>query len=126
MEMIVDEVELFQEDKEELVLRNVVTGTQPSVLHGNGPSKLKLNSLGNYLASAWTSSEGCINCKLGHIDLQALSDSEKPTVLVSLFIEGATPFLEEQLEKVAALEYPKNRMHVFIHNAVSIQSLSPK
>lgn len=102
----------------------MVTGTQPLVLHGNGPSKIKLNSLGNYLAGAWTSSESCINCKLGHIDLQIQSDSEKPTVLVSLFIESATPFLEEQLEKIIALEYPKNRMHFFIHNTVGILVLN--
>ena len=37
--------------------------TFPSVIHGNGPSKLYLDHLGNYIANSWSFSEGCISCK---------------------------------------------------------------
>jgi len=34
-------------------LENSIHNTVPLVIHGNGPSKRILNSLGNYLAKAW-------------------------------------------------------------------------
>ena len=37
--------------------------TFPSVIHGNGPSKLYLDHLGNYIANSWSFSESCIECK---------------------------------------------------------------
>ena len=37
--------------------------TFPSVIHGNGPSKLYLDHLGNYIANSWSFEEGCISCK---------------------------------------------------------------
>lgn len=116
------EVELYPlEEKEstELRLRNVISHTRPLIIHGNGHSKIKLNSLGNYLAHSWTPEEGCLHCKWGHIDLQSRSNANYPSVLIAIFIESPTPFLEEQLLKVHDLEYPKERIHLFIHNAVS-------
>lgn len=120
--LILGEVELFtvqQKEYTELQLRNAVTHTQPLILHGNGPSKLKLNSLGNYLARAWTQEEGCRHCKWGHIDLQKKTTVELPVVLIGIFIESATPFLEEQLHKIYKLDYPKQRIHLFIRNSVT-------
>lgn len=119
---ILDEVELFTENEKEnpeLRLRNVVTHTRPLIVHGNGPSKLKLNALSSYLARAWLPNEGCRHCKWGHIDLQKKTAAEMPLVYLAVFIEQATPFLEEQLQKVYDLEYPKKRIHIFIHNGVS-------
>lgn len=43
-------------------LENILTGYKPLVLHGNGPRKLFLNSLGNYLAYTWDSINGCGAC----------------------------------------------------------------
>lgn len=91
--------------------------TRPLIVHGNGPSKIYLNGFGNYLARAWHPEEGCRHCKLGIINLENFK--ELPIVLLALFIEYPTPFLEEQLEKVFALDYPKKRMHLFVHNSVS-------
>nr|CAH7738852.1 unnamed protein product [Callosobruchus chinensis] len=42
-----------------------------------------------------------------------------PLVYLAIFIEMNTPFLEECLQKVYNLDYPKERIHLFIHNAVS-------
>jgi hypothetical protein len=39
-----------------------VSGTVPLVVHGNGPSKQVLLTLGNYLARAWNTKDGCVEC----------------------------------------------------------------
>lgn len=45
-------------------------------------------------------------------------DENLPTVLVGLFIEEPTPFFDEFLNSVYKLEYARNKMHLFVHNAV--------
>lgn len=45
-----------------------------------------------------------------------------PTVVLAVFIERPGPFLPEVLERVTQLDYPKSKMSLFVHNAVS-QSL---
>lgn len=99
-------------------MRNVLYHTDPLLLHGNGPSKLYLNYLGNYLANNWNSVEGCVRCKEGQFDLTKKRTNEMPLVFLAVFIETNTPFLEEQLNKVYSQEYPKKRIDLFIHNAV--------
>uniref|UniRef100_A0AAQ4PY35 procollagen-lysine 5-dioxygenase n=1 Tax=Gasterosteus aculeatus aculeatus TaxID=481459 RepID=A0AAQ4PY35_GASAC len=42
--------------------RNVAFDTLPVIVHGNGPTKLQLNYLGNYVPSAWTFETGCGIC----------------------------------------------------------------
>ena len=32
------------------------------MLHGNGPSKTALNSIGNYVPEAWNKEDGCTAC----------------------------------------------------------------
>ena len=54
---------------------NTAYSTEPLVLHGNGPSKIVLNSLGNYLANAWSPKSGCNACKLNRTDLSGLKVS---------------------------------------------------
>lgn len=39
-------------------------------------------------------------------------------VLTGIFIEEATPFIEDFFEKFIHLNYPKSRVHLFIHNAI--------
>jgi hypothetical protein len=41
-----------------------------------------------------------------------------PTVLVAVFIDQPTPFLEEFLDKIYHTEYPKQKLHLFVHNSV--------
>jgi procollagen-lysine,2-oxoglutarate 5-dioxygenase, invertebrate len=43
-------------------------------------------------------------------------------VVVGMFIEQATPFLEEYLDKIVAQDYPKSSLHLFIHNKVRFLS----
>jgi hypothetical protein len=43
--------------KSEPYLENTLHRTVPAILHGNGPAKTVLNSLGNYLAKAWNTND---------------------------------------------------------------------
>ncbi|XP_017885394.2 procollagen-lysine,2-oxoglutarate 5-dioxygenase, partial [Ceratina calcarata] len=113
----VADVELkFESGKASLV--NTVYKTEPLILHGNGHSKLALNSLGNYLANAWSPEEGCITCWEGTIELDKTLPEAYPIILIAVFIERPTPFLNEFLTKIYDQAYPKSRLHLFIHNNV--------
>uniref|UniRef100_A0A8C1NH60 procollagen-lysine 5-dioxygenase n=1 Tax=Cyprinus carpio TaxID=7962 RepID=A0A8C1NH60_CYPCA len=98
-------------EKSRVRVRNVAYDTLPVVIHGNGPTKLQLNYLGNYVPTAWTYEHGCGICDDDLLDL-----SEMPLVHVAVFIEQPTPFLEEFLERLATLNYPHTRIRLFIHN----------
>ncbi|XP_011050655.1 PREDICTED: procollagen-lysine,2-oxoglutarate 5-dioxygenase 1 isoform X1 [Acromyrmex echinatior] len=103
---------------EEAYLQNIVYNTVPLVLHGNGPSKLVLNSLGNYLARAWTPDEGCLACWDQTIELDKIKSKTYPVILIAIFIERPTPFLEEFFRAIYRQYYPKSKLHLFIHNNV--------
>lgn len=51
-------------------IENIVTKERPLIVHGNGPSKMTLNHYGNYLAKAWSASEGCALCAEKRIKLK--------------------------------------------------------
>lgn len=48
-----------------------------------------------------------------------------PLVHVGVFIEKATPFLEEFLERLTAMSYPTARLRLFIHNNVGVKHKLP-
>ncbi|XP_075425823.1 procollagen-lysine,2-oxoglutarate 5-dioxygenase 2 isoform X2 [Ascaphus truei] len=95
--------------------RNIQYDTLPVLIHGNGPTKIQLNYFGNYIPNAWTPETGCGVCDLDVTDLSAGSDY--PKVTVGVFIEQPTPFLPEFFNRLLALEYPKDKMYIFIHNS---------
>lgn len=64
----------FGEDDVKIV--NTVYQSTPVVIHGNGPSKIQLNSLGNYLAKSWTYDDGCLACREDKRDMKNLSVSK--------------------------------------------------
>ncbi len=47
-----------------------------------------------------------------------VNQSEWPDVMIGFFIDGPTPFLRESLDKVTRLEYPKNKITLYIYNNV--------
>ncbi|XP_058567875.1 multifunctional procollagen lysine hydroxylase and glycosyltransferase LH3 [Neofelis nebulosa] len=49
-------------DRNRVRIRNVAYDTLPVVVHGNGPTKLQLNYLGNYVPNGWTPQGGCGFC----------------------------------------------------------------
>ncbi|XP_043918973.1 procollagen-lysine,2-oxoglutarate 5-dioxygenase 1 [Protopterus annectens] len=96
--------------------RNVDSDTLPVVVHGNGPTKLQLNYLGNYIPRIWTFETGCTVCDEDIQKLSGLKDDEFPLVLIAIYIEQPTPFVSEFFKRLLALNYPKKRLQLFIHN----------
>jgi hypothetical protein len=94
---------------------NSIYDTTPAVLHGNGPSKVFLNYLTNYVPGMWSEESGCTGCNETHVPLPD-DKGVWPTVLVAVMIPGPSPFLLEMLESVSGLDYPQSRMSLFIHN----------
>ncbi|XP_048475997.1 multifunctional procollagen lysine hydroxylase and glycosyltransferase LH3-like [Rhincodon typus] len=97
-------------------IRNIAQDTLPVIVHGNGPTKLQLNYLGNYIPNAWNHETGCGICDEDLLDLTQLQDEDYPQVLIAVFILQPTPFLPEFLERLAALEYPLEQRSLFIYN----------
>ncbi|XP_044597934.1 procollagen-lysine,2-oxoglutarate 5-dioxygenase isoform X1 [Cotesia glomerata] len=111
----IENIELrFKED--EAYLQNTLYNTVPMIIHGNGLAKLVLNSLGNYLAKAWNPEEGCLNCWDNTIELSEKEQHTYPPILIAIFIDKATPFLEEFLDKIYRQTYPKSKLHLFVYN----------
>uniref|UniRef100_A0A8U8B1C4 PLOD1-3-like GT domain-containing protein n=1 Tax=Geospiza parvula TaxID=87175 RepID=A0A8U8B1C4_GEOPR len=108
-------------------VRNELSGSWPVVIHGNGPTKVALNSLGNYVPLGW-SPRGCGDCER---DLRPLGGTPAlPWVLIGVFVAEPTPFLPQFLRRLRGLRYPRERMGLFLHNAVShaplLDSLWPR
>lgn len=92
-------------------VENVHFKTLPSVVHGNGPSKYTLlNSLGNYLAG--TFDKTCIICTENNL---ILDEDNLPTISLTVSILKPYPFLRDFWDKISALNYPKNKINLFVH-----------
>ncbi|KAM9414370.1 multifunctional procollagen lysine hydroxylase and glycosyltransferase LH3 [Pholidichthys leucotaenia] len=113
----VDEV-VMKFEKSKVRARNVAYDTLPVIIHGNGPTKLQLNYLSNYVPTAWTYENGCGICDDDLLFFNEVPDDEMPLVHVGIFIEHPTPFMEEFLDRLTTLNYPTFRIHLFIHNNV--------
>lgn len=111
----VGDVELKFSDTDSY-LHNTAYGTNPQVVHGNGASKIALNSLGNYLAKSWIPKKGCISCSEDTISLENFKVKQKPHIILAIFVEHPTPFIKEFFERILLLDYPKERMDLFIHS----------
>ncbi|GFS82794.1 procollagen-lysine,2-oxoglutarate 5-dioxygenase 2 [Trichonephila clavipes] len=96
-------------------LYNTAYATNPLVVHGNGASKIALNSLGNYLAKSWIPKKNCLSCSEDTITLESFKVKQKPHVILAVFVERPTPFLTEFFERILLLDYPKERMDIFVH-----------
>ncbi|XP_078281836.1 procollagen-lysine,2-oxoglutarate 5-dioxygenase 1 [Rhinoraja longicauda] len=98
--------------------RNLAYDTLPVIIHGNGPTKMQLNYLGNYIPKVWTFETGCTECEKDIISLPE-KDNKFPTVLIGIFIEQLTPFVRDFFERLVNLNYPKEHLQIFIHNTQS-------
>ena len=119
----VNDVEIqFSQDKEfvlskaKTTLKNLKTNTEPLIIHGNGASKLPLNSIGNYLPKAWHPVVGCLSCDENLIDFLTLQEEDYPTVLIAANILKPTPFLTEYLEDILVHDYPKSKIYLYIQS----------
>ncbi|XP_068199821.1 procollagen-lysine,2-oxoglutarate 5-dioxygenase 2 isoform X2 [Antennarius striatus] len=109
----VDEV-LLKFGTDRVRVRNTVYDSLPVVVHGNVYTKMYLNYLANYVPNAWNYEHGCGHCDEDLIDLSQLN--EYPNVLVGVFIEQPTPFLPEFFQQLLTLDYPKDKIKLFVHN----------
>lgn len=100
----------------ETFLYNKKTQTFPLIIHGNGASKIPLNSLGNYLARSWHPSIGCQSCNESRIQLDNIDHEDYPHVLMAINILKPTPFFPEFLDYLKSMDYPKNRITIFIQS----------
>uniref|UniRef100_A0A8C2H5W1 Procollagen-lysine,2-oxoglutarate 5-dioxygenase 1 n=1 Tax=Cyprinus carpio TaxID=7962 RepID=A0A8C2H5W1_CYPCA len=114
-----DEVVLKFEDGR-VRARNVLYDTLPVIIHGNGPTKLQINYLGNYIPNLWTFETGCTICNENLRPLSGLQVglTEYPGVVIGIFIQQPTPFVTVFFERLLNLKYPKNRIQLFIYNQV--------
>lgn len=109
-----DEV-ILKFDQNRVRIRNVAYDTLPVVVHGNGPTKLQLNYLGNYVPNGWTPQGGCGFCNQ---TLRTLPGGQPPPrVLLAVFVEQPTPFLPRFLQRLLLLDYPPDRISLFLHNS---------
>ncbi|XP_075903670.1 procollagen-lysine,2-oxoglutarate 5-dioxygenase 2 isoform X2 [Nelusetta ayraudi] len=97
-------------------VRNTLYDSLPVVVHGNGNTKMYLNYLGNYVPNAWNYEHGCGHCHDDVLDSSQLK--EFPSVQVGVFIEQPSPFLPEFFQRLWDLDYPKDRIKLFVHNNV--------
>ncbi|XP_050088585.1 procollagen-lysine,2-oxoglutarate 5-dioxygenase isoform X1 [Anopheles aquasalis] len=100
----------------EAMLKNTEYSSKPAIVHGNGPSKLTLNSYANYLAGAFVDGV-CKTVEENRIQLD--DEKELPLVTMALFIEKPTPFLEEWFDRITKLNYPGDRLDVLVHSGVA-------
>ncbi|KAJ8371197.1 hypothetical protein SKAU_G00112250 [Synaphobranchus kaupii] len=110
-----DEVVLKFEDAR-VRARNVMYDTLPVLIHGNGPTKLQINYLGNYIPKVWTFETGCTVCDTDLRPLSGLKESDYPLVVIGIFIQQPTPFVSVFFERLLNLKYPKDRLKLFIYN----------
>uniref|UniRef100_A0A8C2AQM5 procollagen-lysine 5-dioxygenase n=1 Tax=Cyprinus carpio TaxID=7962 RepID=A0A8C2AQM5_CYPCA len=110
----VDEV-LLKFGKERVRVRNTVYNSLPAIIHGNVNTKIYFNYLANYIPNVWNYEQGCTICDQDMVDLSQLK--EFPQVTVGIYIEQPTPFLTEFLERFLSLDYPKDKLNVFVHNS---------
>lgn len=96
-------------------IENIALNTTPLIVHGNGPTKVTLSSLSSYLARSWSPVHGCRHCEETK---RTFTDDTLPRVMVALFVEQPTPFLEEFFKSVLAFDYPKDKIDLFVRNNV--------
>lgn len=51
--------------------------------------------------------------------LEDVPEDQLPLVTLAVLVETPTPFMEEFLQTLDSLLYPRNRIHLLLHNAVS-------
>lgn len=96
-------------------IENIVYGTEPVMIHGNGASKLRLNQLGSYVPDRWTNDKGCITCDADTFSLLGSDESDYPEVLLAIFSIKPSPFFGRFLERLAELNYPQSRISIRLY-----------
>ncbi|KAE9552126.1 hypothetical protein FO519_004662 [Halicephalobus sp. NKZ332] len=108
-----DEAEVEFDDDGQAQIFHKSYNTHPAVIHGNGPSKIYLNFLENYVAGGFNKKIGCQKCQGTKIK----SEMENyPTITLAVIIGKSVPYVEEFFENLAKFNYPKKNIDLFIYN----------
>ena len=107
-----EEAEIEYDEEGQAQVFHKSYNTHPVVIHGNGPSKIYLNHLENYVAGGYNKRTGCQKCQ---IEVKG-EMKDYPTITLAVIIGKAVPYVEEFFEKVAELNFPKNNIDLFIYN----------
>uniref|UniRef100_A0A8C2JB08 procollagen-lysine 5-dioxygenase n=1 Tax=Cyprinus carpio TaxID=7962 RepID=A0A8C2JB08_CYPCA len=104
-----DEV-LLKFGTERVRVRNTVYNSLPAIIHGNVNTKVNV-----FLLFMSVKNGGSVK----NVDLNQNHSfpSEFPQVTVAIYIEQPTPFLPEFLERFLSLDYPKDKLNIFVHNS---------
>uniref|UniRef100_A0A0N4Z9N2 procollagen-lysine 5-dioxygenase n=1 Tax=Parastrongyloides trichosuri TaxID=131310 RepID=A0A0N4Z9N2_PARTI len=94
------------------MINNIIYNTHPILIHGNGPSKLHLNSLSNYVPGKQSNIDGCLYCNELQVDRNKVV---LPSISVALFIYKPIPFIEEFLQSFSNISYEKDKINLFIY-----------
>ncbi|EJD75866.1 procollagen-lysine,2-oxoglutarate 5-dioxygenase [Loa loa] len=88
---------------------NFIYNTHPLVIHGNGPSKLYLNHLGNYIdpLRIATSKTQSITMDFEKIEL--------PKLFLSIIISKPIPFIREFFGNIKKLAYTDEKIDLFVY-----------
>lgn len=97
-------------------LQNSAYSTVPLAIRANRNTKVAFNTFSNYLARAWNPSDGCKECWENMMPIESTDPSQWPLITLAIFIPKPTPFLEEFMQKITDQNYPKNRLHLYLHN----------
>ncbi|KAI0987467.1 hypothetical protein GJ496_005508 [Pomphorhynchus laevis] len=97
-------------------IKNNKMETFPMIIHGNGPTKIILNRIGNYIGGTWSPGTGCTSCDKHAFDLLSISKNKWPRILIYVMITEPMPFINEFLSNLRKQTYPEQLIHLLIHN----------
>lgn len=113
------------------VVVNDLFKSHPVVIHLSGPQKETLNSFGNYIARTFTNNT-CVTCKEDDVIIKNLISKDNkrpekkfPNVMIGIFLNGATPFIDNFFNNIFGLNYPKERIDIRV-NSVQYHDLHVK
>ncbi|VDM48459.1 unnamed protein product [Toxocara canis] len=112
-----DDIALEFDDNGDAHVTNVPYNTHPIIIHGNGPSKLFLNYLANYIGKTWSAQEGCLFCENDKlVNLKDIDEKSWPSLTLAIFIAKPIPFIREFLNSVEKFAYPFSKIDVYLYN----------
>ena len=96
-------------------IENTKYKTKPLIIHGNGPSKIELNRISNYVPQGWRPDYGCPACSKILNEKKDAVDITKE-IVIAFIIDGITPFVHNALKRIASLDYPAENTHLLIYS----------
>uniref|UniRef100_A0A183ENP4 Ubiquitinyl hydrolase 1 n=1 Tax=Gongylonema pulchrum TaxID=637853 RepID=A0A183ENP4_9BILA len=93
-------------------IHNFIYDTYPSVVHGNGPSKLHLNQFGNYIGQLRRADFPCRMCSAV---TESAKEMDLPKLLLSIFLSKPTPFIREFFENIKKLSYNSAQIDLYVY-----------